>query len=254
MTTFAHRKYYSGTEHFTPDFELKISMGEIPGAGFVHKFGLDLNVGAAFETCWTMSTAYAYLSTETALNISSGDVDDTSAGVGAQQISIEGLDGGFNKIEEEVLLNGQTAVATKKKYLRVHRMKVIRGLPNEGIIYAGIGGPASGVPTTTYGAIAIGYGQTLQAFYTIPSSHVGFLYSIDAKSGIAKNGLARLMVREEGGVFQVKDIQTFVDSQATSEWRYPLEIPAKSDVELQLAADGAGGSMAASFTILLIRD
>ena len=247
-------KWYEGIEYFVPDFELSVSMGIIPGTHHIHKFGLNLTVGAAFETIWTMSTVYAYLTAETVLNISSGDVDDTAAGSGAQQIEIDGLDGNYNPVKEFVEMNGQTAVATKNKYLRVHRMFVSRGLPNEGIIYAGVGGPSSGVPTTTYGAIALGYGQTLQALTTIPAAHTGYLYQVEISSGIIKDIIARLLVRELGGVFVTKDVLNLIEDEAISNWKFPLRLPEKTDIEVQANASGAGGSIEASVTILLVRE
>ncbi len=246
--------HYSGIEYFVPSFELEITRGNIPGASHEHKFGLNLTVGATFETVWTMSTVYAYLTAETTLNISSGDVDDTAAGAGAQQIKIEGLDGNHNPISEHVEMNGQTAVATAKKYLRVHRMMVTRGASNQGIVYAGVGGPASGVPTTTYGAIAAGYGQTLQALYTIPGGHTGYLYQVEVSSGVVKDVIARLLVRPLDGVFQTKDVLNLIQDASISNWRFPLEIPEKSDIELQANAAGAGGSVEGSFTILILED
>ena len=58
-------KWYSGVKTFEPSFELAVSMGQIPGVHFVHKFGINLAVAAAWETVWSMSTAYAYLAAET---------------------------------------------------------------------------------------------------------------------------------------------------------------------------------------------
>lgn len=236
------------------DFDLAVSMGAIDGVTHVHKFGLNEAVGTAFETIWSGSSPYVYLSAATVLNVSSADTDDTSAGAGAQQIKIEGLDGNYNPIEETVLMNGQTAVATGKAYLRIHRMGVIRGAANQGIIYAGTGGPTAGVPDTTYGCIEVGYGQTLQAFYTIMADHTGYLTSFEASSGVSKNLIARIMDREIGSVFQVKDILHLVEGEAVSEWKYPLKVPQKTDIEAQALASGGGGFLEATFTILLVKN
>lgn len=247
-------KWYSGIEYFEPSFELAVATGRIPGASFIHKFGLNEAVAAAWETLWSMSTAYVYLTAETALNVSSGDVDDTAAGAGAQQVLVEGLDGGYNEIFEYVELNGQTAVATGQKYLRVHRMSVTRGVQNQGIVYIGTGGPASGVPTTTYGAIPATFGKTTQALYTIPAVYTGYLWHMDTKTAVSQKTLSRLMVRELGQAFHAEDVQTSLQSPAESDWRFPLRIPGKSDVELQVFATGAGGQMSGVFTILLIKE
>ena len=43
------------------DFDLAVSMGHVPGFKSVHKFGLNETVGNAFETVWTESFIYVYL-------------------------------------------------------------------------------------------------------------------------------------------------------------------------------------------------
>lgn len=234
------------------DFNLAVSMGMVPGFSHVHKFGLNEDVSATFETIWSGSSVYAYLSAATALNISSGDTDDTAAGSGAQQIKIEGLDKNYHEIEEEVILNGQTAVATLKTYLRIHRMTVIRGDANQGIIYAGTGGPSSGVPTTAYGQIPVGYGQSVQAIYTIPSGKSGYLFEMAASSGVSKNAIVRLMVRPQNGVFQTKDVVHLTDGETISHWAIPLKIPQKCDVEAQASAVGASGFIDVEYAMMLV--
>ena len=234
------------------DFDLAVSMGLIDGFSHIHKFGLNTAVGSAFETVWSMNAAYVYLAAATVLNVSSGDVDDTAAGAGAQQIVVQGLDGNFNEISEYVELNGQTAVATKKAYFRVHRMMVTRGASNQGIVYIGTGGPASGVPTTTYGAIPLGYGQTLQCFYTVPAGKTLYMYEFKASSGVSKNITVRICVRPQGAAFQTKDVMQIVEGQGVNNWKFPFKIPAGCDIEVQALAGAGGGSIEATFTGLVV--
>ena len=243
-----------GDHDISVDLDLAIAMGHVPGFSHSHKFGLNESVAGTFETVWPLSSVYAYLSAPVTLNVSSGDANDTSAGSGAQEILVEGCDGNYHPIRERVLTNGQTAVSTLKSYLRITRMSVTRGAINAGIVYIGTGGPVSGVPTTSYGVISAGYGQSLQALDTIPSGFIGFLYQMELSSGIVKDVIGRLMVREFGGVFNVKDVLNIISGEAQTDWKYPLRIEQKSDIEIQASAGGAGGSVEASFTLLLVKE
>lgn len=243
-----------GVHDISVDIDLAISMGHVPGFSFIHAHGLNESVAGTFETVWDLSSAYVYLTTPTLLNISSGDVNDTSAGSGAQEIHIDGLDGGYHPIEEHVATNGQNAVSTVKEYLRVTEIHVTEGAANAGIIYIGTGGPTSGVPDTSYAAISAGYGQSLSAIATIPSGLIGFLYQMELSSGVSKNVIGRLMIRNIDEVFHAHDVLNLIDGKASTTWKYPLRIEQKSDIEIQALAGGAGGSVSASFTILLVKE
>ena len=249
---------FDGDQEFTPNFEFAVARGEIPNTTYQHKFGANLAVGATFETVWTGSAVFTYLAAASALNITSTSTDDVmTSGTGAWTVNILGVDGDYNEINETVELNGQTSVATTKTFLRVYRMKVLTagtGLTNAGIIYAGTGTNTTGTPANKYGAIAAGYAQTLMALYTVPLEYTAFLSRFAVSSAVSKAVTARLMVKEFGSVFQVKDLINLTVGQVVSEWEYPLVVPAKSDIEVQAFATGAGGSVAATFTMLLVKE
>ena len=75
--------------------------------------------------------------------VSSTSANDANGGTGANSILIQGLDENYDEIEETVLLNGQTQVATQKSYLRLYRAFVTlcgTGGTSGGIIYVGSSG------------------------------------------------------------------------------------------------------------------
>lgn len=252
MTT----KLYIGNT-IPSDFLAAVGMGAYSNARAVHKFGFDATVGSSHETIWPESIVYVYRTTASVMKVSSSDIDDDDEDTGARTVVIEGLDSAHDEISETVILNGQTAVNTVKSYLRVHRMRVITAGStgsNEGIIYSGTGAITAGKPAVVHSHIPIGDNQTLQAIYTIPAGHTGYLFNYQCFSGIAKDVDARLCIRAENEVFQTKAILSFIDGEATHKFDAPLELTAKSDIEIQARAVAGGGSISANMLIILISD
>jgi uncharacterized protein YrzB (UPF0473 family) len=143
------------------------SSGNESGLKTIHEFGHNLNVDTNYKTLWSVGTTYSYLSSATILKISSSDTNDDDGDNGARTVLVQGLDTHYNEIEEIVTLDGQNAVNTSKKYLRV--------FDNEGIIYAGTGTITLGVPANIYAEIPAQYNQTMMAVYTIPNNKTGYM-------------------------------------------------------------------------------
>ena len=59
------------------------------------------------------------------MEILSASASDTAAGIGAQQVTIEGVDGDRNILTETVTLNGTSVVAVPSTWFGVNRAKVI---------------------------------------------------------------------------------------------------------------------------------
>jgi len=106
------------------DYMLAVAKGQVTGHSIVHKFGQNNDIGTAKETVWDVGGLYSYLTSATALKVSSDDANDTSDGTGARTVQIYGLNSDYDEIDETITLNGQTAVNTTKLYLRIYRMVV----------------------------------------------------------------------------------------------------------------------------------
>lgn len=230
-----------------------IAKGNIPDHYALHKFGYNGTVPATEETIWEQSSVYAYLAAATVLKISSSDVDDTAVGAGAQKVDIYGLDADYNEISEVVILNGRTAVNTARSYLRIFRMMVkAAGATgsNEGILYAGTGAVAAGVPAVKYATVPVGHNQSLMALWTVPVHHTAHLVHLFASTGVAnKTTEIYLYVRPCGEVFQVKKRYHIIAGIVDRQFLLPLKIEAKSDIEVRGTAAGGGGAISASFDL-----
>ena len=132
------------------------------------------------------------------LGIASTNVNDTSAGTGAQAVLITGLDSNYDEITEIISLSGQTEVNSTAQFLRVQSALVVASGStgwNEGTIY--IGGSdntfTAGVPqqnvVRTIGVDAVdgkGLSGSNTSTYTIPRRFRGvplnFKVATDATS------------------------------------------------------------------------
>lgn len=150
------------------DFNLQVARGQIQGHSTVNIYGYQPAISTTFVPVWENVTAYTYPASAITMYLS-GSNGDTA------QITIVGLDSGYNTISEAVTLNGTTPVATVKKYLRVNSMSVTVGSATNpvGAVYLkDVGG------TITYAQINAGVGRTQAALYTVPAGHTFFLQRV----------------------------------------------------------------------------
>lgn len=232
----------------------EIALGSVAGKSFMLKFGRNPDVGATAETIWDVGDAYSYLAAATALKVSSSSAADTSAGTGARTVRLYGLGGDYAEITEDVTLSGQTAATTTAEFLRVYRMVVLTagsGGKNAGVIYAGTGTVASGVPANKYAAISTGNNQTLMAVYTVPAGKTATLRRYYASAGEGKDATVKLFVRPFGGVFQLKHQLELYQNNFDFPFPDPLVIEEKSDIEIMATSSAVTVPISAGFDLLL---
>jgi hypothetical protein len=227
-------------------FELQVSRGQITWHETLFQFGINNAVGTSFETIWTPSSVYSYLSAATVIKISSGSADDAAAGTGARTIQISGLDGSYNEISEVVTLNGQTAVNTVNSYLRLTSLIVLTagsGGVNAGIVYAGTGTVTSGVPANVFAQIEIGYNKSQMALWTVPAGYTAYVtsYAFTSNSSTANNQITgAVVIRPFGGVFSF-EATAKVNGGGTFDRHFDtyLVVEEKSDIQMQALASAA---------------
>ena len=227
-------------------FELQVSRGQITWHEKVFQFGINNAVGTSFETIWTASSVYSYLSAASVLKISSGSADDASAGTGARTVRIRGLDANYNEISETVTLNGQTAVNTTNSYLRVFSLVVLTagsGGVNAGILYAGTGTVTSGVPANVFAQVEIGYCSSTMALWTVPAGYTAYVtsYTFTSNSSTANNQITgAVIIRPFGGVFSFEATAKMEGGNSFDRhFDTYLVVQEKSDIQMQVLASAA---------------
>jgi len=253
--------YSSATRQgaFEP-FDLQVLRGQIDGHTAVFVSGYNTSVGTTYETIWSESTVYAYPASASVMEISSSSANDTAAGTGARTVTIYGLDGNYNQINETVSLNGQTAVNTTNSFLRVLHMLVNTagsGGAAAGTIYAGTGAVTTGKPANVY-AVYTADGGSTACIYTVPAGYTGYVFDFLVSSGITTaNAFSSigLYARPYNGVFD-NTIQGRCANGGsfTIPLNYPIAFSEKSDIEVRALSSTAGANVTANFSILLVKN
>jgi len=243
-------------------YELQVSKGQVVGASPEYKFGFNPDVNGTEESIWGHGGDYPWATAAFTAFISSSSTADTSAGTGAQTVTIDGLDENYAAQSVTVNMNGQTQVqiGDASGWLRVNRVVVATsgsGGTAAGDIYVSVSGATAGVPTgDIYAKVAAGDNQTQQAVYTVPAGST--FYADDATFTAAislanKNVTAKFVTREFGSnTFRTRIIQTLQSSFLLVPFEYPLALPEKTDVECRASTDTTNVEIGASFQGVLI--
>ena len=241
--------------------DLAISKGHTKGHRTLYKFGYNPDVNGDEETVWSQGGDFPYPTSAVTMFVSSTSVNDTNGGTGANSIIIQGLDENYDEIEETVLLNGQTQVATQNSYLRVYRAFVTlcgTGGTSGGIIYVGSSGATSGVPNTTvYANLHLG-NQTQIAAYTVPAGYTLYLDDINFTAGLSqanKTATCTFRSRDYGSnVFRTRLINVLQSNQLITKFEYPQEFYEKTDLECRVSTNTTNNAIGASFQGVLVKN
>jgi len=241
--------------------DLAISKGHTKGHRTLYKFGYNPDVNGDEETVWAQGGDFPYPTSAVTMFVSSTSVNDTNGGTGANSIIIQGLDENYDEIEETVLLNGQTQVATQNSYLRVYRAFVTlcgTGGTSGGIIYVGSSGATSGVPNTTvYANLHLG-NQTQIAAYTVPAGYTLYLDDINFTAGLSqanKTATCTFRSRDYGSnVFRTRLINVLQSNQLITKFEYPQEFYEKTDLECRVSTNTTNNAIGASFQGVLVKN
>ena len=108
----------------TRDFFAEVGFGAFTGYRRVAALGNnpDISVGVA-EDVWSGGGDYPFLTVATSLELLSSNVNDTSAGTGAQTVRVDGLDANYVEISQTVTLNGTTPVVLVTPLFRINSMR-----------------------------------------------------------------------------------------------------------------------------------
>ena len=241
--------------------DLAIARGHTAGYRALYKFGYNPDVNGTEETVWAQGGNYPWLDNAVTMFVSSSSVNDASGGTGANTIIIQGLDEDYNEIEETVVLNGQTQVATQLSYLRVYRAFVtLAGSSGTsgGTIYIGSSGASGGVPNgTVYANLGLG-NQTQIAAYTVPAGYTLYLDDINFTAGISQAGkvaTCSFVSRGVGSnVFRTRFINVLQSNQLITKFEYPQPYTEKTDLECRVRTDSSNNAIGASFQGVLIKN
>lgn len=233
------------------NFNLLVSRNDIRGASRVNKYGAIYGTAAATSsTVWTPADTagtvlYPWSVTPGPVTVVSSSTSDTNGGVGAQTITVQGLDSNYVFAEETFTLSGQTPTAAGQvTFARVNRAFVTSGVTNVGKIQVKNS-------TTIVTEIAAGYGQTLQCVYTIPANKTGYLYKVQASASKSQETSLSLFFRPFGGAFRSLQNIELLGSADTVQYEFPIPLTEKTDLDLRVKGS-TNSNISANYEILLL--
>lgn len=163
------------------DYLIEVARGNVAGAAIVHKFG-EHSVGTTLVPVCE-GGVYQTPTTATALEFLSSDANDTSAGTGAREVTVIGLDSSWNEVSQTVTTNGTSAVALGTNLIRLYRWYV----SSSGTYATSSSGSHAGTLTvrvsgagatwSTIGTSPFAEGQSQIGAYTVPTGKTAYLLS-----------------------------------------------------------------------------
>lgn len=185
-----------------PHFGLIASAGLIPNIRRYRRFGVnnDIDTATTPEELWDeVGGPFTFPTVADTVEVSSSSANDTAAGTGTRVLKITGLNANYEEIEENIIMNGTTAVTSSNEYLILHSCFGISAGSselNEGLIT--ISHTTSGDDLARISPLL---GRTQQLFGIIPVDAEWFVdtvrFNVQNKSSSA-SAVIRLQVQPFG--------------------------------------------------------
>ena len=104
------------------------------------------------------------------------------------------------------------------------------------------------------GYVEAGNGQGQMCQYTVPAGHTAFILNGNSNVGKGNDGTGKFKYRIYGSNFQTA--MTFLLYQSTFDYEFkaPLALPEKSDIDVTLLASNANTPCSCAYSMVLINN
>jgi hypothetical protein len=234
-----------------------VTEADVLGAYLIDKSGATSTLGTS---ALTMTTVWSYngLFPWTTFT-GSGDklyikslTDDPK--VRNNSIKIEGLDSNYNILIEEVTFGSNTMVAvnTNNNFYRINRIYLTgnntNNLPQTYDIEIRYGSTSG----TVVSYLTAPWARGQNCFYTVPVGYEAFLLSLNGNSGKDDEITSSLWTRTFNGTWELKKSFKFISGLFDHNFRTPLRIPEKTDIEIRAFALVESSSIGTEFQLLVL--
>jgi len=237
------------------DFFLEVAKGNVPGHSSINKFGHNPTASNG-DDVWGGDGVYPYFPTAAVdVDIVSDSTDDDSGGIGAIQVTIQGLNSSWEAQEETVTLNGTGVVQLSNTYVRLFRAWVHEAgtsNSNVGNITAYARSTGSGVTAGDVGIfIGAGGGQTQHTIYTVPDGKTAYFIKgyvgLATSDKTAENAIFRWMMKLNNGVNGAWLVQGEIGlvNLGSGHWKYEYGVPAgpiPERTDIRIMVESASGT------------
>jgi hypothetical protein len=171
-----------------------------------------------------------------------------------KSIKIEGLDSNYNILIEEVTFGSNTMVAvnTNNNFYRINRIYLTgnntNNLPQTYDIEVRYGSTSG----TVVSYLTTPWARGQNCFYTVPVGYEAFLLSLNGNSGKDDEITSSLWTRTFNGTWELKKSFKFISGLFDHNFRTPLRIPEKTDIEIRAFALVESSSIGTEFQLLVL--
>lgn len=213
-------------------------------------FGRNENVGTIEEDISLLGGTIILPTSAFVLSIVSSSVEDSGSGgvnpvgTGIQIVSIDGIDANRNAQQDEIVLDGTTAVTTTKTWMRINR--IIAKTKSVGSNLSAVGNIDGSLNGNIQSRIALGNNETEQTNHTVPLDRSEKMSRFFLNSFGGKLVTARLLVKriDDSFFYNFRTIQVLDNTIIVN---INKNILSGVDVKWVAKVDVAGGSVTAGF-------
>lgn len=247
---------------FAKDFLIEVRKGNIPGHSLVHKFGRNDSVpNGSWEFINLLGFTSWPLSAATTVRVKAGgNAADDTAGNGAREITIQGIDSNLVEISEAVATAGAAASsATAASFWRVHKAWVSSSGTYGASNTAAVTIENSGGGTDLI-QINTEEGQTQFGGWSVPTGKTAFLLTAFMSTDSSKAADFRMFIRESfndtTAPMKAKRVQLYFDGVISQHEFNPnspgASIPALTDIWWEAEGGGAITEVSIDFELLVV--
>jgi len=175
--------------------------------------------------------------------------------VQGKSVTIEGLDSNYDILIETVTLHASNTaipVSTVNNFYRTNKMYLTgnntNNLPHDYNIELTYGSSSG----TLVGQMNAPWGRGQNCFYTVPRGYEGFVLSINGNSGKMDEITSSLWFHPYGGTWTLQKSFKFISGTFDHNFRTPLRISEKSDVEIRAFALVESSRIGTEFQMLVL--
>lgn len=225
------------------DWYLQVAQGLVPGATAVFKTGYNpACANNTEESIWGHSVLYPWSSWNSGgtLSVVSTNAGDTG------ELHIVGLRASdWVQVEEIVTVTGTTPVVTTNSFIRINNVHYFSTDSNLGEITVSRNG-------TVVGCVEVGLGQGQMCQYTVPAGYTAYIVSGNSNIGKGNDGTGKFKYRLYGSNFQTAMVFMLFQSTFEYDFKSPLVLPEKTDIDITMYASNAGTPTSCAYSLILI--
>jgi hypothetical protein len=235
-----------------------VTEAEVLGAYLIDKSGATETLGitpATMSTVWGGTGLYpwtTFTGTGDKIYIKSVTNDPKIQG---KSVTIEGLDSNYDILIETVTLHASNTaipVSTVNNFYRTNKMYLTgnntNNLPHDYNIELTYGSSSG----TLVGKMNAPWGRGQNCFYTVPRGYEAFVLSINGNSGKMDEITSSLWFHPYGGTWTLQKSFKFISGTFDHNFRTPLRITEKSDIEIRAFALVESSRIGAEFQLLIL--